>query len=177
SLFNELRSHVERALAWMAQYGDQDKDGYLEYQSVSQKGLINQGWKDSGDAIVNGDGSLAQPPIALVEVQGYVYLPKTGLADLYERAGDSHRATQLRQEAAALRLQFNRDFWLGEKQYYALALQAGHKPAAVVASNPGQALWGGIVDPDKARPTVERLMADDMFSGWGIRTLSERRGR
>jgi glycogen debranching enzyme len=172
TLFRDFRSNIERALVWIATYGDSNGDGYLEYQSASDKGLSNQGWKDSGDAVVNDDGTLAQPPIALVEVQGYVYLAKTSLAGLYAQAGEADRAAQLQREAQELRTRFNRDFWLAEKHYYALALQAEHRPVAVIASNPGQALWTGIADPDKARQTVARLMADDMFSGWGVRTLS-----
>ncbi len=172
SLFEELRGPVERALQWIARYGDRDGDGYVEYQSTSEHGLVNQGWKDSGDGIVDADGSLAKPPIALVEVQGYVYQAKLGVAALYERAGDFQRAAQLRREADELRERFNRDFWLGDKGIYTLALQADHKPLGVVASNAGHALWSGIADADKARRTMERLMADDMFSGWGIRTLS-----
>jgi len=177
SLFDELQPAVEAALKWIDEYGDQNGDGYVEYQSASKKGLINQGWKDSGDAIVNLDGSLAQPPISLVEVQGYVYLAKILLTGLYERAGDAERARRLRQQAETLRSRFNRDFWLADRKFYALALQDGKRPAAVISSNPGQALWTGIVDPDKARSVVERLMAEDMFSGWGIRTLSAKERR
>jgi len=176
-VFNDLRDSIEEALKWMSKYGDRNADGYLEYDSSSKKGLSNQGWKDSGDAIVNEDGSLAKPPISLVEVQGYVYLAKTALAGLYERAGEPDQGDRLRQEAQNLRERFNRDFWLKDKGFYALALQAGNKPAAVVSSNPGQALWTGIIDRDKAQQTVERLMADDMFNGWGIRTLSEKERR
>ncbi|HYY16543.1 MAG TPA: amylo-alpha-1,6-glucosidase, partial [Gammaproteobacteria bacterium] len=177
NLFHELRAPIEKALAWMAAYGDRNGDGYLEYQSASHQGLANQGWKDSGDAIVNDDGSLAIPPIALVEVQGYAYLAKTTLADLYQRAGEPEWAERLRREAEELRARFNQDFWLAERGIYALALQAEGRPAAVVSSNPGHALWSGIADPDKARRTVERLMAEDMFSGWGIRTLSTKERR
>jgi glycogen debranching enzyme len=177
TLFRDLRRHIERALAWIATYGDQNGDGYLEYQGSAHKGLINQGWKDSGDAIVNADGTLAQPPISLVEVQGYVYLAKTALAGLYAHAGEADRAAQLRREAQELQARFNRDFWLAEKHCYALALQAKHTPVAVISSNPGQALWTGIADPDKAQQTVARLMADDMFSGWGVRTLSTQERR
>jgi len=158
TVFHDLHSHIERALAWIAQYGDQNGDGYVEYQSASEKGLVNQGWKDSGDAVVNTDGTLAQPPISLTE---------TSLAGLYAQAGEAERAAQLQREAQQLRVQFNRDFWLAERQCYALALQAEHKPVGVISSNPGQALWTGIADSDKARQTVARLMADDMFSGWG----------
>ncbi|MBI4493925.1 MAG: amylo-alpha-1,6-glucosidase [Chloroflexi bacterium] len=176
-LFKDLRGNVELALEWMSKYGDPRGDGYIAYQSASEKGLINQGWKDSGDAIVNADGSLATPPIALVEVQGYAYLARLLLADLYRRVGEPERADRLRGEAEALRARFNRDFWIEDLGFYALALQAGSQPAAVVSSNPGHALWSGIVDPRKARQTAERLMADDLFTGWGIRTLSERERR
>jgi glycogen debranching enzyme len=172
TLFNELRSNVESALHWMSEYGDLDGDGYIEYVGLSEKGLTNQGWKDSGDGIVNGDGSLVTPPVALVEVQGYVYQAKIMLAELYRRAGEVARAETLQHEADELRAAFNKEFWLDEG-FYALALQAEKRPADVMSSNAGHALWAGIADPDKARLTVERLMADDMFNGWGIRTLSE----
>jgi glycogen debranching enzyme len=173
-LFNDLRDHIEAALSWISDYGDNNRDGYLEYQSASKNGLSNQGWKDSGDAIMNSDGSLAQPPISLVEVQGYVYLAKTALADLYERAGESDRAQELCDQAEELRARFNRDFWLNDRQFYALALQAENRAAAAISSNPGQALWTGIIDPKNARPIVDRLLSDEMFSGWGIRTLSSK---
>src|SRR5262249_28153114 len=134
-LFHELHDHVEAALGWMAEHGDHDPDGYLDYSGSSKKGhLTNQGWKDSGDAISDRDGSLARPPIALVEVQGYVFLAKTGIAELYERAGDHDRAARLRHEADRLRNQFNRDFWLPEERCFALALQHGAR-AAVISSN------------------------------------------
>jgi glycogen debranching enzyme len=171
-LFHDLRDHIERALTWVDRYGDLTGAGYVSYAGQSDAGLTNQGWKDSGAAIMNADGTPARPPIALVEVQGYVYLAKTGLAELYARAGDAARAEQLRREAIDLRARFNRDFWLADQDCYALALQAGGAPAAVVSSNPGQALWTGICDDDKAQQTVARLMADDMFSGWGVRTLA-----
>lgn len=171
-LFHALRDNVERALMWLHAYGDSDGDGYIDYTSGSKRGLVNQGWKDSGNAIVNRDGSLVTPPVAMVEVQGYVYMAKVEIADLYERVGDMDRARTLRQEAAALRERFNRDFWLEDMTFYALALQAGGKPAAVVSSNVGQALWTGIVDEKRACHVERRLMAPDMFSDWGVRTLS-----
>ncbi len=171
-LFKDLRGAAEKAIRWIAEYGDPQKAGWLAYAGQSSNGLSNQGWKDSGDSIVNADGSLAEPPIALVEVQGYLYLAERGLAGLYRRSGDDDEADRLDKAADALRERFNRDFWLEDKGVFALALQRGGRPAAVVASNAGQALWSGIADPDKARRTSERLMADDMFSGWGVRTLS-----
>lgn len=173
-LFNELKENAQMALAWIDQYGDIDGDGYVEYQVRSEKGLVNQGWKDSGEAIMNRDGSMAAAPIGLVEVQGYVYMAKLGMADLFARAGDAETADRLRREANALRERFNRDYWLAEG-YYALALQGDdHRPAAVLASNAGHALWAGIADSEKARSTADHLLRPEMFNGWGIRTLSER---
>jgi glycogen debranching enzyme len=174
ALFNELRQNVEQALEWIDRYGDRDGDEYLEYDSTTKHGLINQGWKDSGDAIVTAEGRLAEPPISLVEVQGYVYMAKRAIADLYERAGESDRAADLRRQADTLRERFNRDFWLEEKQCFALALEVEDRPCAVVSSNPGQALWSGIVDEEKAGKVVDRLLAPDMYSGWGVRTLSNK---
>ncbi len=174
SLFQELQNSVELALAWIDNYGKIKQDEYLRYKSTAKDGLANQGWKDSGNGIVNADATNARPPIALVEVQGYVYLAKTCIADLYRRAGVRERADNLLAEAAKLRPHFNQDFWIQEQRFYALALQLDNKPAAVISSNPGQALWSGIVDPNKADLIGDRLMQEDMFSGWGIRTLSTR---
>jgi glycogen debranching enzyme len=175
ALFLELRAQAERALAWLARYGDSDRDGYIDYGGGRPEGqLVNQGWKDSGDGIVRADGSLPEPPIALAEVQGYAYLAKTSIARLYAQIGDVGAADRLRQEADALRECFNRDFWLQEEGCYCLGLERDGRPLAVVTSNAGQVLWTGIADPDKARRTVLRLMQDDMFSGWGIRTLTSR---
>jgi glycogen debranching enzyme len=176
-LFHELQDAVVAALTWMEKYGDPNGQGYLAYQVKSKQGLGNQGWKDSGDSIVNADGSLAKPPIALAEVQGYAYLARVGLADLYHRAGQSGRAQRLQEEADDLRRRFNRDFWMEDKGISALALQEGQKPADVVASNAGQVLWSGIADIDKAKRTAERLMREDVFNGWGIRTLSGKEKR
>ncbi len=173
NLFHELHDHMDRAMQWIDQYGDSDGDGYVDYKTTSDLGLRNQGWKDSSDAIMNSDGSFAEPPIALVEVQGYVYRARLALADLYRRTGDTNRSEELRNQAEAFRTKFNQDFWNPGLNTYSLALQQGGRPAAVVASNPGQALWSGIADQDHARQTMQRLMARDMFSGWGIRTLSQ----
>jgi glycogen debranching enzyme len=176
-LFRELRHNVDRALQWIDRYGDSDGDGFLDYTSGVAHGLVNQGWKDSGDAIVNADGSLAEPPIALVEVQGYVYLAKTELAALYRRDGDAKTADRLEREAADLRRRFNHDFWNDDLDGYVLALQKGGRQAAVASSNPGQALWTGIVDEERAPRVAEQLMSDEMFSGWGVRTLSSKARR
>lgn len=171
-LFHELRDHIEAALTWIDKYGNVMGNGYVAYVNHADHGLINEGWKDSTDAIPNADGSLATPPIAPVEVQGYVYLARRLIADLFDHSGETERAQRLRAEAEHLRDRFNGDFWLPDKGFFALALQKGNKPAAVVSSNPGQALWTGIVDATKAKSVLRHLLADDMFSGWGIRTLS-----
>ncbi len=176
-LFNDVRPHVEQALHWIDHGGADPGGKYLSYASKSNKGLGNQGWKDSGDSVMNSDGSLATPPIALVEVQGYVYRAKRLIADLYARAGDNETADRLRRQSADLKKNFNRDFWVKSKNFYAIALQKGDKPAAVISSNPGQALWTGIIDNDKAKAVVDQLSGDGMFSGWGIRTLSQKERR
>jgi glycogen debranching enzyme len=170
-LFEELRPQIDAALNWMEQYGDVDRDGYVEYSCKIEKGLANQGWKDSGDGIVNADGSLAEPPIALVEVQGYVYEAKMEMAKLFRRCGELERAAELERSAKTLREQFDRDFWL-PRGYYALALQDNNRPAEVLSSNAGHALWSGIARPDRARATAEQLLTPEMFNGWGVRTLS-----
>ena len=175
-VFNELRPNIEAALRWIDQFGDFDGDGYVEYQSTSEGGLINQGWKDSNGAIVNRDGSLAEPPIALVEVQSYVYRAKTEIAALFRMAGDQERAAALEKQAQSLRSGFNRDFW-SDEGYYVLALGKGKRRAEVLSSNAGHALWCGIADPDKARATADALLGPEMFSGWGIRTLSSAAAR
>jgi len=167
-LFQDLRPHINLALQWL----ERRDGGYLSYESHDPNQMVNKGWKDSGNAIVNEDGSLAEAPIALVEVQGYVYAAWLGIADLFERIGEQANANRLRRDAKQLRERFNRDFWIEAKGCYALALQKDGRPAAVVSSNPGQALWTGITDETKARRTIDRLMAPDMYSGWGVRTLS-----
>lgn len=170
-LFRDLRPNVEAALRWIDDYGTQN--GFLVYGTGAGKGyLVNQGWKDSGDAIMNADGSLAVPPIALVEVQGYVYRAKRALAELFEAQGEPATARQLRQDADALQARFEEHFWLPEHSMYALALQNDLRPCAVSSSNPGQALWGGIVSARRAPAVSDRLMDDRMFSGWGVRTLA-----
>jgi len=177
ALFKDIRQHVDRALDWIDHGGADPNGEYLSYARRSSKGLGNQGWKDSGDSVMNSDGSLATPPIALVEVQGYIYHAKMLIADLYERAGDKQTADRLRSQAAQLKRSFNRDFWVESKKFYAIALQKDNKPAAVISSNPGQALWTGIIDDDKAEAVADHLAGGDMFNGWGIRTLSHKERR
>jgi glycogen debranching enzyme len=174
TLFNELRPCIEAALEWIDRYGATDHHGYVTYSSPESGGLANLGWKDSGDAIVNRDGSIVAPPVALVEVQAYVYMAKCGVAKLFELSGDTDRAGVIRKSAEELRSRFNREFWLAKEGCYALALQKDLKPARVISSNAGHALWAGIADPAKARKVARVLMTDNCFSGWGIRTISNK---
>jgi glycogen debranching enzyme len=170
-LFEELRGPIDRALSWIDEFADTDDDGFVDYQSHTTRGLVNQGWKDSGDGIVDAEGRIARPPIALVEVQAYVYRAWLEIAGLFERAGDAPRADRLRRRAADLRDRFERAFWSDRLGCYVLALST-HGPCEVLASNAGHVLWGGIADADRAGRVAERLLSREMFNGWGIRTLS-----
>lgn len=174
-LIKELIPAAEAALDWIDSYGDVDGDGFVEYRRSSS--LVNQGWKDSDDAVAFADGRLAEGPIALVEVQGYVYRAKTAMAELFTRLGDDAKAGRLNEQAARLKKDFNNKFWSAKDDYFSLALDGQKRLVDSVTSNPGHALWSGIVDRDKASAVAERLMSDDMFSGWGIRTLSNKMAR
>jgi glycogen debranching enzyme len=171
-LFHELHGNVVRALDWIDTCGDSDGDGFIDYQTHSKVGLRNQGWKDSGNAIVMEDSQLAEPPIALPEVQGEVYLAWSMIADLYRRDGDAQRAQELLARAARLKEAFTKQFWLEEESYLSLCRQADGRFSRSISSNPAHALWTGIVDDDHVRHVVERIMQPDMFSGWGVRTLA-----
>jgi glycogen debranching enzyme len=148
--------------------------GYLAYARRAARGLINQGWKDSHDAIMHADGTLAEPPIALAEVQAYAYAARRGLARLARRLNYQAEAATWETQASQLRQRFHRDFWLAEEGTFALALDGHSRPCKVISSNAGHCLFAGIADPAQARQVVSRLMRDDMFCGWGIRTLSAR---
>jgi glycogen debranching enzyme len=172
ALARELRPNLEAALAWMAGAPDSDGDGYLDYVGRYDNGLINQGWKDSGNAIVNADGSLPDPPIALCEVQAYAYRAWRQSADVFRRLGDETAAADAERRATDMRARFARDFWDPDLDVFLLARQSGGRPVAVVSSNAGQVLWGRLAEDAHAARVAERLMQPDMFSGWGIRTLS-----
>jgi glycogen debranching enzyme len=167
-----LRPAFDAALGWIDRHGDRNGDGFLDYRRRTPAGLQNQGWKDSDDSVVHADGRLAEGPIALVEVQGYAYMAKLRIADVYDALGETDRARELRREAQRLRVDFNEAFWNPQEGTFALALDGHGRQVASVTSNPGHCLYCGIADPDKAARVAQRLMADDMFSGWGIRTLS-----
>ena len=170
-----LKRHLETAegcLSWIDRYGDRDGDGFQEYQTRSRAGYENMGWKDSGDSVVYADGSLVKGPKALCELQGYVYDAWLRMAEIFQALNEPERARELRAKAAKLFKQFNEAFWDEELGFYAFALDGDKKKVLTIASNAGHCLWSGIVPPERAARVVKRLMAPDMWSGWGIRTLS-----
>jgi glycogen debranching enzyme len=172
SILEQYLPNAEAALHWIDTWGDRDRDGFQEYETRSSRGYYNQGWKDAGDAVPAADGSLAPLPLALCELQGYVYDAKLRMADIYEILGRPKDSERLRQEANLLYERVNDAFWWEAEGTYYLALDGQKRPVRSVASNAGHLLASGIVPPERAGRVVARLMADDMWSGWGIRTLS-----
>jgi len=168
----ELLPNAEAALHWIDKHGDSDGDGFVEYARRSIHGQLNQGWKDSVDPVQYADGTVAKGPIALAEVQGYVYDAKLRMAEIYRALGQPDRANTLEMEATKLKRRFNEAFWMPEAGFYAMALDGQKRQASAITSNPGHGLWSGIIAEDRAEAVVARLMAPDMFSGWGIRTMS-----
>jgi len=177
-LVRELEPAARAAMQWIDEYGDRDGDGYVEYQRRNEEtGLENQCWKDSWDSMRFADGTVAKGPIAAVEIQGYVYDAKLRTARLAREVwGDPAWADELERSAARLKESFNRDFWLEERGYYALALDGEKRPVDAITSNPGQLLMSGIVPEDRTARVVEHLMGDALFSGWGVRTMAEGEG-
>jgi glycogen debranching enzyme len=172
ALVRELWPNVLAALAWIDGDGDLDGDGFVEYLRGDERGLFNQGWKDSSDSIRHRDGSIAQPPTALVEVQGYVYDAKVRIAELARLIGQPELATRLESEAADLRRRFDAAFWMPDAGYYAVALDADKRPVGSITSNPAHGLWSGIVPDERVSEVAARLMTPDLDSGWGIRTYA-----
>jgi glycogen debranching enzyme len=171
-LFRELRGEVEAMLGWIDGPGDRNGDGLLEYAARTPDGLRNQGWKDSEDGIMDDAGTPLEPPITLVEPQGYVVKAKRGLARLFALEGDHDTAQRLAREADAVEARIER-FWVPERGHYAMALGPDGRPSGALGSNQGHLLWAGAVTPERARAIRDALMSDAMFSGWGIRTLAE----
>jgi glycogen debranching enzyme len=178
ALVNRLAPQARAALHWIDRYGDRDGDGYVEYQTRSPQGLGNQCWRDSWDGIQFADGRLPYLPVATCELQGYVYDAKLRMAELADGPlSDRALADRLRTEAGALKLKFNNDFWVDERGgYYAVGLDGDKQQIDSMTSNMGHLLWSGIVPADRAEIVVRHLMSDEMFSGWGVRTLSTRDG-
>jgi glycogen debranching enzyme len=170
-LFRELRPAIDSALGWIDRYGDHDGDGLLDYRAGTPDGLRNQGWKDSADGVVDERGAPLEPPIALVEVQGYVVRAKRGVAALFERDGDPQRAAALRREADEMQERLER-YWLSERGFYSMAIDRDGRASGALASNQGHLLWAGAVPPGRADGVRDALMGEALFSGWGIRTLA-----
>jgi glycogen debranching enzyme len=174
----DIWPHVRRALQWVDQYGDMDGDGFVEYARRNPQGLVQQGWKDSVDSVFHADGALADGPIALCEVQGYVYAAKLAAADLADALGEGETvAAELRNEAGSLRSNFDRQFWCEDLGTYALALDGEKRLCRVRTSNPGHCLYTGIATTARARRVTATLMDDQSFSGWGVRTLAASEAR
>jgi glycogen debranching enzyme len=172
ALIERHRDTAERCLEWIDRYGDLDGDGFQEYLRRSPQGLENQGWKDSGEAVAHADGTKAAPPIALCELQGYVYDAKQRMAEVFDALGESERAAVLRQQAQDLQRRFEAAFWLEDEGTYCFGLDARKQPIRTVVSNAGQCLWSGIAGAERGARVVNRLTQADMSCGWGIRTLS-----
>ncbi len=173
----ELWPHIEAGLDWMDKFGDRDGDGFLEYHRETEQGLANQGWKDSHDAVFHADGSLAEGPIALVEVQAYAFAAKRRAARMARRLGHVERGEQLDRQASELAERFNAAFWCPEIGTYALALDGAKLPCRVRTSNAGQVLFSGIAPRERALEVATGLMRPAFFSGWGIRTVSRTESR
>jgi glycogen debranching enzyme len=176
SAISALLPHADRALEWIETQGDADGDGFVEYCRKTSHGLVNQGWKDSWDGINFADGTIAEAPIALAEVQGYVYAAYRARAQLARHVGDASEAARWRKKAKQLKRDFNDRFWLPDKGWYAVGLDAEKRQIDALTSNIGHCLWTGIVDKDKAAAVARELMSPAMFSGWGIRTLANSMG-
>ncbi len=176
-LLQELWPNIEAALSWIDGPGDSDRDGFLEYDRATEQGLANQGWKDSHDAIFHADGRLAEGPIALVEVQAYVYAAKVLAARGARRIGQAGRAEALERQAKELAVRFDEAFWCPAIGCYALALDGGKRQCAVRTSNAGQVLFTGIAPPARAAAVAATLLRPSFFSGWGIRTVSREEKR
>jgi glycogen debranching enzyme len=172
-LLKTYRKVTEKCLDWIDHYGDLDGDGFQEYKTFSTPGYENLGWKDAWDAVVYADGSqVNKQPKALCELQGYVYDAKLRLAEMFAALGEEARSRELLQQAITLKQHFNQAFWMEEQGCFAYGLDSEKKQIDAIASNAGHCLWSGIADQDKAVRTAARLLQDDMWSGWGIRTLS-----
>ncbi len=172
AFIKRLWPNIAAALDWIESYGDRDKDGFVEYFRATKEGLINQGWKDSFDSVFHANGTLAPGPIALAEVQGYVYAAKLAAADMASVVGDGNLAKRLADEAEKLRTAFDAAFWDEGLGTYVLALDGDKRPCRVRASNAGHALFTGIARPERAAKVVQTLMSRRSFSGWGIRTVA-----
>jgi glycogen debranching enzyme len=173
SLFLQHEDVARKCLEWIDQYGDLDGDGLQEYQTRSPQGYENMAWKDAGDSVMYPDGTPVKGPKALCELQGYTYDAWVRMAEAFAHFGDVELARQLRKKATDLRQRFEELFWCEETDFYTYGLDGDKKQIKTIVSNPGHLLWSGIASPERAARVVQRLLERDMWSGWGIRTLSD----
>lgn len=171
-LIERIWENILRALNWIDVYGDADGDGFVEYARHSHDGLVQQGWKDSNDSVFHADGTLAQGPIALCEVQGYVYDAKLGAAEMAAALGDHAQAAALREQAVTLKERFDKAFWCEDLSFYALALDGAKSPCRVRSSNAGHCLYSGIAATERAGAVAAQLLSEEFYSGWGVRTIA-----
>jgi glycogen debranching enzyme len=169
---DQLLPAAEAAMNWIEEYGDKDGDGFVEYQRVTERGLVNQGWKDSRDGVPHADGRLAEPPVALVEVQGYCIDARRRMARLYRQLGRREEASRLMATAAKLARRLDDAFWIEKTGTYALALDGAKRQVQTITSNQGHLLFSRVIPADRARRVARSLLSPDSFSGWGIRTLA-----
>jgi glycogen debranching enzyme len=171
-LIRTIWPNIELALHWIDRFGDRDGDGFVEYRRRSQNGLIHQGWKDSSDSVFHADGQPAEGPIAICELQAYVYAAKRGAASLAKTLGHTEKAGILQKEAESLSQRFEEAFWCDAISFYALALDKDKRPCRVRSSNVGHCLFTGIAQPERARKVISALSEESFFSGWGVRTIA-----
>jgi len=177
AFLKQIWPNIKAALRWIDEFGDRDRDGFVEYCRRSSRGLVHQGWKDSSDAVFHSDGTLAEGPIALCEVQAYVYAAKREAAVIARALGQTKLAEELKDQAASLQQRFEQAFWREELSTYALALDGEKRPCCVRTSNAGHCLFAGIASPERAQRVAHGLLSEDFFTGWGVRTLSSREAR
>lgn len=170
-MFHKMRENVDKAVEWIDACLNSDERGFVSYVPKSTFGLYNQGWKDSPDSVSKSSGAIARHPIALAEVQGYVYRAQNDISLLYDRIGERSLASRLRHDAEMLKRRFNEEFWMDDRQFYAQALDRSGQ-CDVISSNPVHGMWCDIIDKKRCHAVVDRIFQEDMFSGWGIRTLS-----
>lgn len=176
-LLQQLWPNIQRALDWISNYGDKDHDGFVEYARHSSKGLVQQGWKDSNDSVFHEDGTMADAPIALCEVQGYVYAAKLAASKICDVLGKTQDSAKFKREAEELRRKFEEAFWCEDLSIYAIALDGNKKPCRVRTSNAGHCLYTGIVSQERAAIVARQLLGPEFFSGWGIRTVAHGEAR
>lgn len=173
ALLDEFRPNLKRALEWIDQYGDTNGDGFVDYGEPTRRGLVHRGWKDSDNSLPHPNGQpQVESPVALIEIQGYVYQAKLRMAEIYAKFGEPDEAARLHREAAELAARVEERFWDAESQFYGQAVDGAGDLIPWISSNPGHGLYTGIIAADRAAPVVERLHSPEMYSGWGIRTLS-----